>query len=129
MSLISRLFQAPVNFVEHKVDEVRGEVRTELADGLASVSVYAMLAGVGMFCALFFSTAIALAIGLWTGSYAIGFGVVGVVYLIIVVYIWRLTKNEEFMEKLRLRFHRWMKVPVKEQKRRNMESAPFENDI
>ncbi len=129
MSLISRLFQAPVNFVEHKVDEVRGEVRAELADGLTSVSIYALLASAGLFCILFLSIALAILIGLWSGNVVIGFSVMGVLYLLVTAYIWRLTQNKPYMEKLRAKFYHWMKVPLKQGTRNKKEAAPFENDV
>ena len=44
MSLFSKLFQGPVNFVEDKVAQAKGEVRKEIANGMASVTMIIIMA-------------------------------------------------------------------------------------
>ena len=131
MSLFSRLVKAPVDFVESKVDEVRGEVRTEIAEGLASASVYMLLGIMALFSLFFLSVALAIAIAIWTGYYYLGFIVIGVVYAIAGWMVWRMSRNEAYMEQLRAKFRVILKVDsVKSPKSpKEADFAAFENDL
>ena len=109
MSIISRLFRAPAEFVDHKVGEVKEEVRAELADGLASVTIYLMFGTLAMFALLFLSLALAIGIAIWTGIYYLGFILIGLIYGSGAWWAWRLSKDEKYMDSLRLRFRKILK--------------------
>ena len=127
MSLISRLFQGPVNYVDHKVDEVRGEVRAELAKALASVSIYLILGVAALLAIVFISISLAIGIALWTGIYYLGFLIMGVLYCIAAWIFLGLSKNEEYMERLRERF-RVILEPADTEKE-DEETRAYENDL
>jgi len=127
MSLFSRLFQGPVNYVDHKVDEVRGEVRAELAKALASVSIYLILGVAALLAIIFLSISLAIGIALWTGIYYLGFLIMGIIYGIAAWMFVRLSKNEEYMEKLRDRFRVILEPPIREED--DTETRAYENDL
>jgi len=127
MSFISRLFQAPVDYVEHKVDEVRGEVRAELANGLASISIHLLLGIAALLAIIFFSISLAIGIALWTGIYYIGFLVIGFLFGIAAWAVWRLSKKEAYMEALRERFRVFLKVTGPEEAEDDLKA--YENDL
>ncbi len=106
MSLFSRLFRGPVNFVENKVEEAKGEVRKEIANGMASVTMIIIMAVTGLIVVFFISAGVALLLNYLIGSRYAGFLIVGAFYCILLGILIYLRNNEPFMERLRERYRK-----------------------
>jgi len=114
MSIFSRLFKAPVNFVESKVEQAKGEVRKEAANAMASVSMIIVMALLALIVLFFLSAGVALLLNIALESEYLGFIIVGAFYLLLLVVAVILRTNDEFMERLRKRYRKEFGVPDRE---------------
>jgi uncharacterized membrane protein YqjE len=114
MSIFSRLFKAPVNFVESKVEQAKGEVRKEAANAMASVSMIVVMALLALIVLFFLSAGVALLLNIALESEYLGFIIVGAFYLLLLVVAVILRTNDEFMERLRKRYRKEFGVPDRE---------------
>ncbi len=114
MSIFSRLFRAPVNFVESKVEQAKGEVRKEVANAMASVTMIIIMAVTALIVLFFLSAGLAMFLNIVLESEYVGFLIVGSFYLILLIVFTVLRNNKEFMERLRKRYRKEFGVPDQE---------------
>lgn len=106
MSLFSKLFRGPVNFVESKVDQAKGEVRKEIANGMASVTMIIIMAVTALIVIFFLSAGLAMYLNIVLESEFTGFLIVGIFYLCLFGFFTYLRNNDAFMRKLRQRYRK-----------------------
>ncbi len=106
MSLFSKLFRGPVSFVESKVEQAKGEVRKEIANGMASVTMIIIMAVTALIVIFFLSAGLAMYLNIVMESEFLGFLVIGTFYLILLGFFTYLRNNEAFMERLRIRYRK-----------------------
>lgn len=110
MSFFSRLLSRPVHYVESKVDQVKDEVRKEIADGMAPVTMILAIAVLSLIVIFFLSAGLALYLNAVLDSTYVGFLIVGGFYILLLGIIIYLRNNEDFMNKLKVRYRRDMGV-------------------
>jgi amino acid transporter len=110
MSFFSRLLKRPVHFVESKVDQVKDDVRKEIADGLAPVTMIVAMAVLSLIVIFFLSAGMALYLNVVLETTFGGFLIVGGFYVLLLGILIYLRNNEDFMNKLKVRYRREMGV-------------------
>ncbi len=106
MSIFSRLLRRPVHYVEAKVDQVKDEVRKEMADGTASITMIVAMAVIGLIVIFFLSAGLALYLNVVLESTFWGFVIVGAFYLLLLVILIYLRNNKAFMKKLKTKYRK-----------------------
>lgn len=110
MSFFSRLLKRPVHFVESKVDQVKDDVRKEIADGMAPVTMIVAMAVLSLIVIFFLSAGLALYLNVVLETTYGGFLIVGGFYVLLLGILIYLRNNEDFMNKLKVRYRREMGV-------------------
>jgi uncharacterized membrane protein YbhN (UPF0104 family) len=92
--------------VEAKVDQVKDEVRKEMADGTASITMIVAMAVIGLIVIFFLSAGLALYLNVVLESTFWGFVIVGAFYLLLLVILIYLRNNKAFMKKLKTKYRK-----------------------
>lgn len=82
MSAFKNIFKKPIDFVELKAMGLKEGFKENLGDGLSKAIVFGAIGVVSLFALAFLSTALALALNAWLDDPALGYVIVGSIYLI-----------------------------------------------
>ena len=101
MSILSRVFRKPVNYVEHQVHKVKENIRAEVSEKVTKLILIMAMAGLMLFALLFASVGLAIYFNGLIESPTAGYWIVAGIYILGFIILFLLRNRTDIYRRLK----------------------------